>query len=134
MDKINHINLSKYRIQKSLEDLQAAELLYKNGLYAQSLNRSYYAIFHSMRALPAYESIDFRKHSAIISYFNRNYIKNEKMDKEYSRIIMKAERLRNKSDYNDFYIVSMDEAKEQLKAAKQFIENIDRYLKRKQKH
>ena len=58
----------------------------------------------------AYERIDFKKHSAIISYFNQNYVNTEKIDKKYSKILMGAEKLRNKSDYNDFFIVTREEA------------------------
>lgn len=128
MDNQKIQDLSKYRLEKAKEDLEASKLLYDNSLFSQSLNRSYYSIFHGVRALLAYENLDFRKHSAIISYFNKNYISNSKIDKKYSKIIMGAEKLRNKSDYNDFFIVIKEDAHQQLINAEDFIYTIEKYI------
>ncbi|MBK8982030.1 MAG: HEPN domain-containing protein [Ignavibacteria bacterium] len=38
--------LAKYRLSKSKADLESAQLNFKNNLFSQSINRSYYAIFH----------------------------------------------------------------------------------------
>jgi uncharacterized protein (UPF0332 family) len=46
-------DLCLYRIEKAKGDLKAARILLKKKLYSQSLNRSYYAIFHMARALLA---------------------------------------------------------------------------------
>lgn len=118
-------DLSRYRREKSRADLAAAEILCDQGLYDQSLNRSYYAIFHSVRSLLALDQFDSRKHSGIIAYFNRNYVSNGVLDKEYSKILMGAEKLRNKSDYDDFYIVSKSDAEKQIANAKTFISAIE---------
>ena len=61
--------LSEYRLSKAKQDLLAAKLLFDNNHFAQSLNRSYYAIFHAVRSLLAYDKFDSKKHSGIISYF-----------------------------------------------------------------
>lgn len=53
--------LSRYRLEKALDDLASAELLFNNNHYAQSVNRSYYAIFHSVRSLLAYDRFDSKK-------------------------------------------------------------------------
>ncbi|NLK90640.1 MAG: HEPN domain-containing protein, partial [Clostridiales bacterium] len=96
----------------------------------QSINRSYYAAFHALRALLAYDCFDSKKHSSILGYFNKNYIANEKIEQEYYRIIASAFDIRTKSDYQDFYIVSKDEAKKQLINAEGFINMIENYIDR----
>ena len=100
MNNNDLFQLSKYRTNKAKEDLRAAEILFENNLFSQSLNRSYYSIFHAVRAVFVHEKFDSRKHSGIISHFNKNYIKKGIFDKEYSKILMGAEKIRNKSDYN----------------------------------
>lgn len=120
--------LSKYRIDKAKEDLRAAEILFENNLFSQSLNRSYYPIFHAVRAVFVYEKFDSRKHSGIISHFNKRYIKEGIFDKEYSKILMGAEKIRNKSDYNDFYIVSREDARNQIMGAEIFIDTMEKYI------
>ena len=65
--------LAEYRLQKAEDCLQSSEKLIKIEDYPTSLNRSYYAIFHSVRALLALDGEDRRKHSGVISYFQQNY-------------------------------------------------------------
>ena len=52
-------------------------------------------------------------------------------DKSYSKILMGAEIIRNKSDYNDFYIASKDDAEKQLYNAKIFINAMSIYIEEK---
>ena len=44
--------------------------------YSSAVNRAYYAIFHALRAVTALDGFDSGKHSGVIAYFNRDYIKN----------------------------------------------------------
>ncbi len=61
--------LSLYRLSKAEAYLKDAQTTLKMGLYDTAANRSYYAVFHAMRALLALEGKDFKKHSRLISYF-----------------------------------------------------------------
>ena len=122
--------LSKYRIEKAIEDLESAEITLQHNKLAQSTNRSYYAIFHAVRALLAFDKFDSKRHSSIIGYFNQNYIASEKIDKEYYRMLASAFEVRTKSDYQDFYVVSKYEAEAQLESANKFIEMIQDYIEK----
>jgi len=128
LNKIQLSELSKYRLEKARENIQAAEVLLENGLLSESINISYYGIFHSVRALLAFDLFDSKKHTGIISYFNQNYIKTFKIEKEYSSIIMNAFTIRNKSDYDDFYLTTKDEAIEQLDNAVKFNNRIKLHI------
>ena len=55
--------------------LEAAKENLEIGRYKTSLNRSYYAIFHAMRAANILKGFDSSKHSGVIAYFNREYLK-----------------------------------------------------------
>ena len=127
------LELAKYRLEKSKNDFEASKLLLENGLFAQALNRSYYSIFHAVRSILAFEQFDSKKHSGIIAYFNKNFVSTGLFDKTYSKILMGAEIIRNKSDYNDFYIASKDDAEKQLRNAEIFITAINVYVVEKLK-
>lgn len=127
--EIEIYELSKYRIEKAKNDLESAKINFENNLFSQSINRSYYAIFHAVRGLLAFDRFDSKKHAGIIAYFNLHYIKDNKIEKKYSEIIMSAERVRINTDYRDFYIVTKDEAKKQIDDADEFIKRIDLYIK-----
>lgn len=93
-----------------------------------SINRSYYAIFTAVRALLAEEEVDFKKHSAVISYFRRNYIKTGIFDVALSKYIGNAFKFRNDCDYEDFVIVSRAETETQYNNAVEFYEAIKKFL------
>ncbi|MCL2054390.1 MAG: HEPN domain-containing protein [Oscillospiraceae bacterium] len=128
MRDYSSFGLSKARIDKAKTCLKAAYLNIENDLFADSANRSYYCIFHSMRAVLALENVDFKKHSSVIAYFNQHYLKTEKLPKAFSKIISKAFDIRNDSDYEDFYIVSKEEVEEQANNAKMFLEAVEEYI------
>lgn len=121
-------SLADYRLSKSQSDLNAAKILFENTLYAQSINRSYYSIFHSVRSLLSFDKFDSKKHSGIISYFNEHYIKTGLIEKEFSVIIMSAERIRTESDYDDLFVASKEQAEKQIKNAELFLARIISFI------
>ena len=122
------IDLSKYRFQSANEDLETAYLLMKDGKFKASVNRSYYAIFHALRSVTALAEFDSSKHSGVIAFFNRTYVKEGIFDKGISKLIDTAYRLREKADYQDFVIISKDQAIEQIEKAQKVIGMIKPYL------
>lgn len=123
--------LSAYRFETAKADLNSAKLLYDAKEFRGSVNRSYYSIFHALRAILALDNFDSSKHSGIISYFNLNYVKTGVFDKQISKLISTAYRLREKADYQDFYIVTEEEAIDQIEKAEMVIDMIGSYLKEK---
>jgi uncharacterized protein (UPF0332 family) len=120
--------LSAYRYETAKENLQDARIMYDNGRYKNALNRAYYAIFHSVRAVIALDGFDSSKHSGVIAFFNQNYVKNGTFTKDLSRIIREASEKREKADYLDFYVASKDEAEKQILRADYFLKRIEQYL------
>ena len=120
--------LVQYRMERAKEMLVASEENLNIEQYRTSLNRSYYAIFHAMRAVNSLEGYDSSKHSGVIAYFTQAFLKTERLDRGLSKIIKEASYLREKSDYDDFYIASKDEAKNQLENAESFLKKISEYL------
>lgn len=123
------IDLSKYRFESAGEDFAAAKVLLSDGKLKASVNRSYYAIFHTLRAVTALNQFDSSKHSGVIAYFNRTYVKEGIFDKSISKMIDTAFRLREKADYQDFVIISKEQAQEQLEKAGKIMEMVMPYLK-----
>ncbi|WP_448782668.1 HEPN domain-containing protein [Blautia sp.] len=121
--------LAGYRMDRAGEMLLAAEENLRIGQYKTSLNRSYYAIFHAMRAANIIKGFDSSKHSGVIAFFNKEYIKNGIMEKSMSVIIKNSSFLREKSDYDDFFIASKKDAEAQLQNAKIFLDAVERYLR-----
>ena len=76
-------DLALYRLEKAENCLNDAKLLLKNESYMAAANRAYYAIFHSARAILALDGEDRKRHSGVISYFQKHYIKTQIFEKRY---------------------------------------------------
>ena len=132
LDDIGGANeLALHRIMVAKEDLQSAEESFANGHYRTSNNRAYYAVFRAMLACLALEFKAYRQHAQVIGNFNKDFVHSGDFPKEISRKISRVQEVRHASDYDDFYIVSVDDAKEQVETAKEVVEMADKYLQKK---
>lgn len=120
--------LAKYRLEQAKENLEEAEALFDIKKFKGANNRAYYAIFHAIKAILALEQTDFKKHSSVIAYFNKEYISNEIFSRELGKKVSEARFFREKSDYVDFYIVTQEESKTQLDTAKLMIHSAENYI------
>ncbi len=76
----------------------------------------------------ALDKLDFKRHSGVISNFQKLYIKTGIFDRKMSVIIKSAFDMRSDSDYEDFYIVSRDEVKRQVGEAGFFVSEVEKYI------
>lgn len=125
------IGLSRYRLDKASEMLTTAQRDMSAEDYASANNRAYYCIFHSMRAVLALDGEDYKKHSAVIARFTLNYLKTEIIPRDYGKLISNASLIRNRSDYEDFYICSIEDTRRLIEGAKDFFNIISDYLHRR---
>ena len=88
----------------------------------------HYAIFHGPRSVTALAEFDSSKHSGVIAFFNRTYVKEGVFDKSISKLVDTAYRLREKADYQDFIIISKEQAMEQIEKAEKVLEMREPYL------
>jgi len=124
-------SLSQVRYEHAEECLDAAKSLLSSDNYKSAANRSYYAIFHAMRAVLAFDGIDMKHHSGIISEFRRLYIKTGVFETKLSEIISVLFDIRTDSDYDDFFVLSKEEVIEQIQNAEYFLTTIFQYLQTK---
>ena len=71
-----------------------------------------------------------KKHSAVISYFRQHYIRTKIFNAKFSQYIGDAFEIRNNCDYEDFYIVSREDAETQYNNAVEFYEVVKNFLEK----
>lgn len=120
--------LCRYRIERAKEDLLTAEYNHRSGFFKASINRSYYAIFHSIRAVNILDGFDASKHSSVIAHFNQYFVHTGEFDKNIYKFIDSAYRIREKCDYSDFFIASKEDSEVQLKNESIFLDTVKLYL------
>lgn len=124
------LNISvEFRLEKARNCLKASEVLLSVESYADSANRSYYCIYHAIRAVLITVGFSSKTHSGNISEFRRKYIKTKIFPVEFSDIIGNAFDIRNDSDYEDFYVVAKEDVIKQLENAKLFLSAVEDYVK-----
>ena len=128
MHDLSFADLAKYRLEKSRDMLSSARRDYDAADYASANNRAYYCIFHAIRAVLALEGLDFKKHSMVIATFGKQYLKTDKIDRAFGTLISSASLIRNRSDYEDFFICSIEDTQRLIDGADQFLAEIERYL------
>jgi uncharacterized protein (UPF0332 family) len=122
------IHLSNYRIQRAEDDLDSAELFYTRDRYSISIDRSYYSIFHAAKALFALDQFDVRNHFGLKTYFGLLYVKPGLIETEFSKMLSAAFKLMKKSNYQDYFYATKEDAQEQLENAKKFLKRIKKFI------
>ena len=61
-------------------------------------------------------------------FFTKEFLKTEYMDRKLSFIIKSSSLLREKSDYDDFFIASRTEAEKQVENAGLFVAEVERFI------
>lgn len=124
--------LSKYRIKQAEESLEEARFLLAGRKSPRSIiNRAYYAMFYAVLGLLVYESYSTSKHSGVLSYFNKHFIKEGILDENIGRSINKAFELRQRGDYREYIDLSYEQVEPFIGDAEAFIKAIKDYLNHK---
>lgn len=112
----------KQLLDKAIESLEAAELLFKEDYYEFCVSRTYYTMFYLAEAFLLSLGLSFSKHSAVISGFGREFISSKKFDEKFHRYLIDAQNIRNIGDYDTVAEISKEEAMIEITRAKEFIE------------
>ena len=83
--------LARYRLDQAEESLDEARYLVSGDKSPRSIiNRAYYSMFYAILALLIREPFSSSKHSGILRYFNRSFIKTGILDRELGRWVNKV--------------------------------------------
>lgn len=130
MNRKDYESLVTVRFERAKELYSEAKELVKMDCYKSANNRVFYAIEKCIKALLATKQIDVETHNGAVSQFNLLFIHQENaiFTKNDYQKIAKADRIRNASDYDDFYIVNKEETKDLIEFVKDFLERTEKYL------
>lgn len=119
-----------YRITQAKESLDEARYLLEGNKSLRSVaNRVYYSMFYAVLALLVNEPFSSSKHSGVLSYFNRRYIKDGVFSEGLGIAINRAFDIRQRGDYKEVIILDKEQISNLIEQASIFIETVERYLK-----
>lgn len=119
-------------MERAEELLSEAKKLLADGSYKSANNRAYYAIEKAVNALLVKKHIEVQTHNGAMKMFNIEYVRAENafFTQEDYRSIARTERIRNSSDYDDFYVADKSECENQVLDAERFLEKVREYLQK----
>lgn len=119
-----------YRLGQAEETLSEAEKMLQEDFSPRSItNRAYYTMFYTVLALFLKTSLNIKtsKHIGIISIFDKEFVKQGKIDKHYSKILHNAFDDRQEADYKELAEISIEKSAEHVQHAKEFLAAVKKF-------
>jgi uncharacterized protein (UPF0332 family) len=122
-------SLAEHRLIQAAESLEEARYLIEGGKSLRSVaNRIYYGMFYAVLALLIYEPFSSSKHTGVLAYFNKNFVKQGIIPEALGRCLNKAFDLRQRGDYREYFELTKDQVEPLLDKAEEFVTAIRTFL------
>lgn len=115
--------------EKALSFLEQAEKIAAMDLWDVVANRLYYAVFHAVSALLIKDGYKVGTHKGAILIFGQNYVKTGIFPTDASKLYIKLQTMREKSDYNCVYVTTADEMQPLFEPVREFISKVGNLIK-----
>lgn len=115
-------------LMKADEALEEAQKAVSSESFSSAQNRIYYAIFYSVMALGYSKDFITSKHSQLLGWFNKTFIKEDIFDKSLAKTYKIAYEDRMKSDYTFTYKPTKERTLQAYNNANKFVSEIKVYI------
>jgi len=85
-------------------------------------------MFHAVTAILLQNRITVKTHTGLIAKFGEIFIQPGTIDREYGRMLARAEELREKADYSLLSPITREQAEMVVKNARSFLEEIEKHI------
>ena len=93
------------------------------------VNRLYYAVFHAVSALLIKDGHNVSTHKGTLVMFGEHYVKTGIFPTDASKLYIKLQTMREKSDYNCVYFTTPDEMLPLFEPVREFISKVGSLIK-----
>lgn len=121
--------LIKYRLVRSKETLEEAQMMADANHWNACVNRLYYACFYAVNALLLKNDLSSPKHAGVRALLNIHFVKTGVLSKEMGRLFNILFEYRQQTDYEDLFTIEEEIAKPWIAQVKQFIDTIEPLIK-----
>ena len=128
LDEKDRQNLIKYRKEKAAKAFEDAYFCIENEKLHMAVNRIYYGGFYILSALALKHQFANSKHQSLIGWFNKNFVKENRVEKKHGRFIHKAYDRRSKADYADYVKFDKEEIMAMHSEMRDFLRRIEELL------
>jgi hypothetical protein len=118
--------LSEWR--RARQTLRAAQLLSAGECPEDAVSRAYYAVLHATKAALAVHDIAATSHAGARRMFGLHLVRTGEVEAEWASWLGESADDRLAADYDSSVSVSDEEAREDVRRARRFLNRIRRYL------
>ena len=116
--------LASYRIERSKESLEEAKILSKTKHWNTVANRLYYSCFYIASGYLVLNNFEASTHNGIKTGFNKELIRNGKLERKYGQLYNNLFNIRQDADYRDYKDVGEEKIKPLILSVEELIEQI----------
>lgn len=124
----NNQEIKEY-LKSAEERIESAGILMEAGKYNDAISRIYYAFFDATTAALLSKNLTAKTHHGLIILFEDNFIKTNIIKPEFSKWLRRAKEAREEADYEVYKKFTAEDVGKGIKAAEEFIRNIEVLLK-----
>jgi hypothetical protein len=118
-------------MERALEALDEAKVLFDSGHINTYINRLYYACFYAVSALLVARDESTGRHGYLRSLFHKEFVKTGLLSIECGKHFDLLFQNRQKGDYSDYVTFQADEVRDWLDKTRLFVDKIQNYLSEK---
>ena len=120
--------LITHYVEKTEKTIEDVEFFIENEKFSVAVNQIYYGTFYILSALAIKYQFSSSKHAQLIGWFNKNFVKENKVERKYAQYIQEAFEKRMKGDYEVLVSFSESDVKDLFKKIKETICEIKKLL------
>jgi len=113
---------AQLHFERAAECVEDSRILLDNKRPAAAIARTYYAMFHAATAVLAVKGVKRTSHRGILSAFGHYLVKPGLIEQKFHIYLREAFELRQQTDYDPIVDVDIQQAKEILEQAIDFVE------------
>lgn len=110
----------KLELESGDEAMKEAEVLMEKGLYRGAISRTYYFIFHYVKALLYSVGLEPKTHEGTTHLLNIHFIREGKIEPRFGKCFSRLQKYRQQSDYEPAVVFTKEDAEEELQMAREF--------------
>jgi uncharacterized protein (UPF0332 family) len=115
-------------MEKAKRSLGASEILMESDNYDFAISRAYHAMFYCAEAMLLSKDMRFSKHSAVVAFFGKEFVKSGLLPEDLYGYLLKGFRERQLSDYETMILPKREDAVSIAEKAGFFLEATRKYL------
>lgn len=110
------------------EELSIADSLLPAGFARVALTRAYFAVFHAARARLYAAGFEPRTHAGVQHLFNQHFVRTDRFEPGVSRLMARLQKYREEADYSRAFVIDAEGAREEIGAARDFVDAVHAQL------